>query len=135
MGCLEKMIAERKTKKMSKRVKRKKGCCGTCKWHDYEDITYEWVCVNAISEHFSDYTDYDCHCDKYERTELIARKSEYITKHHLDFLLWLIGGVAILINGEISRFAYGLTWISLLTMLWYYCPTCSIKRLEGKENE
>ena len=44
----------------------KKQCCGNCKWHQQEDISDGWVCVNADSDYCTDYTDYDWLCDEWE---------------------------------------------------------------------
>ena len=44
-------------------------CCGTCKWHAYEDITDGWVCCNDSSEYVTDWTDYNHCCDDYEERE------------------------------------------------------------------
>lgn len=44
----------------------KKKCCGTCKWHEYEDIDNGWVCVNVDSEYCSDWTEYGHCCSDWE---------------------------------------------------------------------
>lgn len=41
-------------------------CCGTCKWHEHENISDGWVCVNNDSEYVADWTDYDFCCEQYE---------------------------------------------------------------------
>lgn len=41
--------------------------CGTCKWHQHENISDGWVCVNDESDYVADWTDYDFCCDEYER--------------------------------------------------------------------
>ena len=41
-------------------------CCGTCKWHQHEDITDGWVCVNADSDYYTDFTDYEHSCEEWE---------------------------------------------------------------------
>lgn len=33
-------------------------CCGTCKWHLYENIDEGFVCANIDSEYCADWTDY-----------------------------------------------------------------------------
>lgn len=44
-------------------------CCGTCKYHQFENITDGYVCVNDQSEYVTDWTDYNHCCDEYvERT-------------------------------------------------------------------
>jgi hypothetical protein len=44
-------------------------CCGTCRWHEHEDVSDGWVCVNGESEHVAEWTEYDFCCDKHERRE------------------------------------------------------------------
>lgn len=44
-------------------------CCGTCKYHEYEDITDGWVCCNCASEYVADWTDNEHWCDEYEERE------------------------------------------------------------------
>ena len=41
-------------------------CCGTCKWHQHEDIDDGWVCVNDRSEYCTDWTDYKDCCEDWE---------------------------------------------------------------------
>ena len=41
-------------------------CCGTCKWHEHENIDDGWVCVNDQSEYCADRTEYDEICDEWE---------------------------------------------------------------------
>lgn len=38
---------------------KKNECCGTCRWHEHEDIDDGWVCVNPESEYCTDWTDYE----------------------------------------------------------------------------
>ena len=38
---------------MNKRI------CGTCRWHQHEDISDGWVCVNDQSDHRADWTGHD----------------------------------------------------------------------------
>jgi hypothetical protein len=40
--------------------------CGNCKWHRHEDIDDGWVCVNADSEHCTDWTEYKDTCEDWE---------------------------------------------------------------------
>lgn len=40
--------------------------CGTCKWHNREDISDGYVCVNEESEYCADWTDYDHCCEDWE---------------------------------------------------------------------
>lgn len=42
-------------------------CCGTCKYHKYEDIDGGWVCVNPNSEYCTDYTSYKDCCEEYKK--------------------------------------------------------------------
>lgn len=44
----------------------KRECCGNCKWHEHENISDGWVCVNNDSEYVADWTDYDFCCEQYE---------------------------------------------------------------------
>ncbi len=41
-------------------------CCGTCKWHQYEDNGDDLVCANTGSEYWSDYTGYEDGCEEWE---------------------------------------------------------------------
>lgn len=41
-------------------------CCGTCKYHEHENIDDGWMCVNQDSEYVADWTDYDHSCEDYE---------------------------------------------------------------------
>lgn len=41
-------------------------CCGTCKWHLYENIDEGFVCTNIDSEYCADWTDYDDTCEDWE---------------------------------------------------------------------
>lgn len=40
--------------------------CGTCIYHQYEDVTDGWVCVNDQSEYCADWTDYNDSCECWE---------------------------------------------------------------------
>lgn len=44
-------------------------CCGTCKYHHYDDIDDGWVCVNDRSEYFADWIGYSDSCDEWEGRE------------------------------------------------------------------
>lgn len=54
---------------------------------------------------------------------------------HWNCLPWFICGLMILIRGNISRFNYGLMWIALLIMMWFFCPTDDINKLSGKQDK
>ncbi|WP_251315848.1 hypothetical protein [Flintibacter muris] len=41
-------------------------CCGTCKWHQYDDSGDDLVCANSGSEYWTDYTDYEDGCEEWE---------------------------------------------------------------------
>ena len=43
-----------------------KRCCGTCKWHQYDDSGDDFVCANTGSEYWTDYTDYEDGCEEWE---------------------------------------------------------------------
>lgn len=45
---------------------KKNECCGTCRWHEHEDIDDGWVCVNPESEYCTDWTDYEHNCLDWE---------------------------------------------------------------------
>ena len=42
-------------------------CCGTCKWHKYENISDGFVCVNSDSDYFADWTEYGDSCEEWEK--------------------------------------------------------------------
>lgn len=44
-------------------------CCGTCKYHGFENLSDGWVCVNDRSEYCADWTEYKDSCDKREGRE------------------------------------------------------------------
>lgn len=46
-----------------------KECCGTCKWHEQEDIDDGWICVNADSEYCTCWTEYGDWCPDYEKRD------------------------------------------------------------------
>ena len=43
--------------------------CGTCKYHEYEEVSQGWVCTNDQSEYFADWTDYEDKCEEWENKE------------------------------------------------------------------
>lgn len=43
--------------------------CGTCKYHEHENIDDGWVCVNDKSEYFADWTEYNDTCEEWEGRE------------------------------------------------------------------
>lgn len=45
---------------------KKEECCGTCAWHQHEDISDGWVCTNRGSIYHADETDYSEYCTEYE---------------------------------------------------------------------
>lgn len=44
-----------------------KECCGTCRYRKYEP--YEYYCGNENSDYYSLESEYDDHCEDYERKE------------------------------------------------------------------
>lgn len=44
-------------------------CCGTCKWHEYDDISGDFVCVNGDSDCCADWTDYSDSCEEWEERD------------------------------------------------------------------
>ncbi len=47
-------------------MEEKNNVCGTCKYHEHEDIDNGWVCVNDKSEYFADFTEYNDTCEEWE---------------------------------------------------------------------
>lgn len=45
---------------------KKKECCGTCRYHEHENVTDGWVCVCDQSEYVTEWMDYNFCCDKYD---------------------------------------------------------------------
>ena len=41
-------------------------CCGTCKWHWYENVDEGFVCTNIDSEYCADWTVYADSCEDWE---------------------------------------------------------------------
>ena len=46
-----------------------KKCCGNCKYHEYEDISQGFVCVNDASEYVADWTEDGHCCEEWEEKE------------------------------------------------------------------
>lgn len=44
-------------------------CCGTCKWHEHENIDDGWVCTNPDSDAVADWTEYSDSCMAWESRE------------------------------------------------------------------
>lgn len=44
--------------------------CETCKWHIFESVTKEKVCVNDRSDYCADWTDDDFKCSKWEEKDV-----------------------------------------------------------------
>lgn len=44
-------------------------CCGTCKWHSFENISDDWVCVNNDSDYCADWTKYEDSCEEWEESD------------------------------------------------------------------
>ena len=42
-------------------------CCGTCKWHKFENISDGFVCVNSDSDYCADWTEYCDSCEEWEK--------------------------------------------------------------------
>lgn len=42
-------------------------CCGTCVYHEYENIDNGWVCVNPASLYCTEWTEYEDYCTEYVR--------------------------------------------------------------------
>lgn len=53
-------------------MREERECCGTCKWHRREEITFgnkpeeEWYCGNHTSELYQEYTEYEDSCEEWE---------------------------------------------------------------------
>lgn len=60
-------------------------------------------------------------------------------KRHWNCFPWFVCGMTILIKGEIGRFSYALTWITVLVLIWWKLPTVGLdefeKEMEDTENE
>lgn len=41
-------------------------CCGTCRWHEHEEIDDGWVCVNDDSLYVTEWTEYSFCCSCWE---------------------------------------------------------------------
>lgn len=52
--------------------------CGTCKYHQHEDIDDGWVCVNDIAEACSEWTDYNYSCPDWEERDIHGRRKDIL---------------------------------------------------------
>lgn len=43
-----------------------KKVCGTCKYHQFENVDDGYMCVNDESEYLSDWTEYNDSCSEWE---------------------------------------------------------------------
>lgn len=41
-------------------------CCGTCKYHHYDEINEDWVCINSYSKYGTYWTEYKDSCVEWE---------------------------------------------------------------------
>lgn len=57
-------------------------CCGTCKWHWYENIDEGFVCTNIDSEYCADWTDYAIPAEDWEGKD--DEKYSYLYKRVLE---------------------------------------------------
>ena len=46
-----------------------KRICGTCRYHQHEDVDDGWVCTNAESENCADWTEYTDSCEEWEERD------------------------------------------------------------------
>lgn len=53
-------------------------CCGTCKWHSFENISDGWVCVNNDSDYCSDWTEYEDSCEEWGGKGVAMTENETI---------------------------------------------------------
>ena len=44
-------------------------CCGTCKYHQFENVNDGYVCVNSESEYCADWTEYEDSCGEWEERD------------------------------------------------------------------
>lgn len=44
-------------------------CCGNCRWHEYDELFDDWVCVNPDSDYVADFTGYEDSCEEFEERE------------------------------------------------------------------
>lgn len=44
-------------------------CCGTCKYHCYDNTGDAWMCGNNSSTEYADYTPYKYTCEEWEEKE------------------------------------------------------------------
>lgn len=54
-----------------------KKCCGTCKWNEYDEYGYAWVCCNGDSDYCADFIEYEHSCEEWEEKngEINGRES------------------------------------------------------------
>lgn len=50
------------------------------------------------------------------------RRIKRAIKRHFNCFPWLVVGIEILTDGNISRWQYFLAWVSVLTLIWIFCP-------------
>ena len=43
--------------------------CGTCRYHAFEGISDDWICVCDESDYLADWTDYNDSCECWEERE------------------------------------------------------------------
>lgn len=60
------------------------------------------------------------------------RKIKRMLFRHFNCIPWLIVGVQILVDGNVSRWQYAMCWICTLVMIWMCAPN---KTRAAKENE
>lgn len=60
----EHLLETDKENPVSEDVKEK--CCGSCKWHEQEEIDHGFVCVNGDSENVADWTENEDCCQEWE---------------------------------------------------------------------
>ena len=60
------VLAKDLVKHIAERRKKMDECCGTCKYHVWENYSMGWVCCCADSEYLSDWTEYEDKCDEWE---------------------------------------------------------------------
>ena len=53
---------------------------------------------------------------------------------HFNCIPWLIVGIEILVDGEISRFQYAMCWICTLILVWHYASYKPKRKESGDDN-
>lgn len=95
-----------------------KKVCGTCKYHQFENVDDGYVCVNGESEYLSDWTDFNhtCDCWEAEMKEIIKTGLFAILMIvFLYFLSWILTcGIIELIT---VCFGWGFKW-TVATGIW-----------------